>query len=248
MHIIQEKLINLAENHNLADLTLRKIGELIDEPGSPQKIKHHLNQLIGKGLLVMSPDGKELKKVRMGINNKSKLVSLPILGSANCGQALVFADEKIEGYLKISLSLLENSLINKIKDLFVLRAVGDSMNRAAINNKNIEDGDFVIIDKSIISPNNGDYVVSIIDGAANIKKFYNDQANCQIILASESSHDFPPIYIHQADYMSYSICGRVVGVFKKPDELALIRESSAQDILDSLGPISKEEVAYYEKL
>lgn len=245
MHLIQEKIINLADSRNLSDLTLRKIGELIGEPKSPQKIKHHLNQLIGKGLLIVGPDGK-IKKTKGGIG-KSGLISLPILGSANCGQALIFADEKVEGYLKISKGLLKNNLINKIKDVFVLKAVGNSMNRATINGKNIEDGDYVIIDKKEVV-RNGDHVVSIIDGAANIKKIYIDKKNNQIILLSESNQDFPPIYISEKDGNSYLICGKVADVIKKPDEMALMRNASSSDILKDLGEISKEEVEYYENL
>lgn len=249
MHLIQQKIVNLAQNNNLADLTLRKIGEMIGEPGSPQKIKHHLNQLISKGLLRVSSDGKEIKKIEQGVDKTSKMVSLPIRGSANCGQPLLFADDVIEGYLKVSINTLGNNLINKIKDLFVLKAVGNSMNRAEVNGKNnIEDGDFVIIDKNIGNLHNGDYVVSAIDGGANIKKIYVDKPGNQIILASESNQDFPPIYIHQDDYSDYLVCGRVVGVMKKPDEMALMRDVSAQDILSNLGKISKEEVDYYKSL
>lgn len=248
MHIIQQKLLNLAENNNLADLTLRKMGESIQESGSPQKIKHHLNQLISNGLLVISADGQEIKKIRQGIDENSNIVSLPIRGSANCGQAMLFADDYIEGYLKISLGLLSDNLINKIKDLFVLKAVGNSMNRATVMGKNIEDGDFVIVDKNVLKPRNGEYVVSAIEGAANIKKFYLDPQNHQIMLLSESSQDFPPIYIHEKDYTEYVVCGRVVGVMKKPDELELMRNASAQDVLNYLGPISKEEVDYYKNL
>lgn len=246
MHIIQEKLINLADNYNLSDLTLRKIGELVHEPNSPQKIKHHINQLISKGLLVVSSDGKKTKKTKGGLN-KSGLVSLPILGSANCGQALIFADEKIEGYLKLSFSLLRKDLISRIKEIFVLKAVGNSMNRIAIDSKNIEDGDFVLVDKGAVVKN-GDCVVSVIDGAANIKKFYIDKNNNQIILLSESSQDFPPIYISKEDQDSYLICGKVVGIMKKPDEMTLMRDASLTDVLNDLGNISKEEVEYYESL
>jgi repressor LexA len=246
MHIIQEKLINLADEYNLSDLTLRKIGELVYEPNSPQKIKHHINQLISRGLLVVTPDGKTTKKAKGGLG-KSGLFSLPILGSANCGQALIFADDKIEGYLKLSRNLLKKDLINEIKELFVLKAVGNSMNRAVIDNKNIEDGDFLIINKGSIVKS-GDYVVSIIDGVANIKKFYIDKPNNQIILLSESSQDFAPIYISKEDQDSYLIGGKVVGIMKKPDEMALMRDASAMDILNDLGDISKEEVEYYENL
>lgn len=44
MHIIQKKLLKLAENHDLGSMSYRKIGGLIDEE-SAQKIKHHLEQL-----------------------------------------------------------------------------------------------------------------------------------------------------------------------------------------------------------
>lgn len=248
MHIIQQKLLNLAKECNLADLTLRKTGELISEPGSPQKIKHHLDKLIEKGLLIVSGDGKILKSASGGIDEKSKILSLPIVGSANCGEALTFADQKIEGYLKVSLKILGEKFRSKLKDLFVLRAVGDSMNRADIKGKTIEDGDYIIAEKTFARPLDGDYVVSIIDGLANIKKIIIDEKNQQIILNSESSLDLPPIYIHKDDYSDYLVCGKVVEVMKKPDELSFMRDESAKDILKNLGPISKEEVEYYESL
>ncbi|MFA5086373.1 MAG: S24 family peptidase [Candidatus Paceibacterota bacterium] len=245
MHLVQEKIINLAGSRDLSALTLRKIGELIGEPGSPQKIKHHIGQLVGKGLLSVSPDGK-IKKAGTGAG-KSGLISLPILGSANCGQALIFADERIEGYLKLSRGLLKKDLIGRIDEVFVLKAVGDSMNRASINGKNIENGDYVIIDKKE-TVRNGDCVVSIIDGAANIKKILFDKKNARIILLSESSRDFPPIYISENDGDSYLVCGKVVDVMKKPDEMTAMKNASYSDILKDLGDISKEEVDYYENL
>ena len=248
MHKIQEKILNLSKNQNLASFTLRKIGELIDEKGSPQKIKHHLNKLIEKGLLVVSADGERISKLSAGVDKKNNLVSLPIFGSANCGQALELAENNIEDYLKISKRILGKDSIKKIKDLFVLKAVGQSMNRANVNGKNIEDGDYLIIDREYKIPQNGDYIVSIIDESANIKKFYSDDKNKQVILISESTQDMPPIYIHKEDLVSYLICGKVVNVIKKLDELSLMRDASARDILQDLGPISKEEVEYYENL
>jgi SOS-response transcriptional repressor LexA len=247
IHLTQQKLLILAKEQNLAGLTLRKIGELVDEPGSPQKIKHHLDKLIEKGLLLRSIDEKTLTLAGAGLDEKSKLISLPIIGSANCGEAAVCADQKVEGYLKISLGVLENSLKNKISSLFVLRAVGNSMNRANVNDKNIEEGDFVIVEKNQ-SPANGDYIVSTIEGLANIKKFMFDKQSGQIILISESSLDLPPIYIHKDDYSDYFVCGKVVDVIKKPDELASLRDFSGKDILKELGLISKEDYDYYEKL
>jgi len=83
---------------------------------------------------------------------------------------------------------------------------------------------------------------------ANVKKFLIDRANHQVILLSESSQNIAPIYIHEDDCADYLVCGRVVDVIKQPDELESFRRASYSDILKDLGPISKEEVDYYENL
>ena len=49
---------------------------------------------------------------------------------------------------------------------------------------------------------------------ANIKKFHFDRENSRIVLVSESSKDFPPIFIHEDD--DFNISGKVVQVIKKP--------------------------------
>jgi hypothetical protein len=72
--------------------------------------------------------------------------------------------------------------------------------------------------------------------------------NNQIILLSESSQDFSSVCIHEKDHSNYLVCSRVVGVIKKPDELSLMRDAAAQDVLNALGPISKEEADYYSNL
>ncbi|MCU0652914.1 MAG: hypothetical protein MUD10_01520 [Candidatus Pacebacteria bacterium] len=248
MHIIQEKILNLARERNLAGLTLRKIGALVGVPDSPQKIKHHLDKLIEKGLLLPRADGKELRAAARGLDKETKIISLPIIGSANCGEALTFADEQIEGYLKVTLHVLPPGFASRTKDLYVLKAVGHSMNRANVNGKSIENGDYVLIDRIVKNPNNGEYVVSVIDGLSNIKRYYFDSKNRQIILASESTHDLPPIYIHESDKTDYLVCGKVVDVFKKPDEMADFMDAAGKDILKELGPMPKDEFDHYNNL
>lgn len=248
MHIIQQKILGLAREKNLAQMTLRGIGEAIGQPDSPQKIKHHLDQLMQKGLLLQTADGKTLKPVAPGIDKKTKLISLPIVGAANCGPAITFVDEKIEGYLKVSPGILGSAMAKRSKDLYVLRAIGESMNRADVKGKNIEEGDYVIVDGAARRPRNGDYVVSVIDGLSNIKKYHADAKNKRIILVSESSLDLPPIYIHEKDLNDYIICGTIIDVFKEPDELADFMDASGKDILKELGPMSKEEYDYYKNL
>ncbi len=210
MHSLQEKLLKLAKTSNLADMSLRSIGKLINE-SSPQKIKHHLLQLEKKGLIQMDRLSKVMVKTEPGSFYKSPLVSLPILGSANCGPATVYAENNVEGYLRIS-----GKLLSKKKDVFAIKASGYSMNKANINGESLEDGDYAVVDPSYKSFKNGDYVLSIIDGMANIKRYFNDKAGKRVILLSESSASYSPIFIHYDDMDTFLVNGKVIQVIKKP--------------------------------
>lgn len=208
MHIIQEKLLKLITESNITRMTLREIGELIDEK-YPQKVKHHLDQLEKKGFIKRDPDKKEISRLDHQTGAVTSLLSVPIVGAANCGPATIFANENIEGYIKIS-----KSILRKCKNIFAIRAQGLSMNKASVNGNTIEDGDYLIIDSEDTTPNSGDIVLSVIDDMANIKKYVWDEINNQVVLVSESTKNLPPIYIHQDD--SFVINGKVIQIIKKP--------------------------------
>ena len=142
------------------------------------------------------------------INDTPSFIQIPILGTANAGEAIACAEEEVEGYLRV-----DKKLTNSKNNLFALRVSGDSMDRAKIKRKNIGDGDFVLIDPEYIDPDNGDYVLSIIDGCANIKKFKREN-NGELCLISESSNmEHKPIYISSED--DFMVNGRVIDVIKK---------------------------------
>lgn len=206
MHIIQEKLLKLVSERNLGALKLREIGELIGVD-HPQKIKHHLSQLERKGFVLIDRKNKKITRISNKARAGDIFVSIPIVGVANCGPANIYADQNIEGYLKISKRLAPNK-----KSVFVLRAEGNSLNKANIGGKNVETGDFVIVDSENTSPRDGDYVVSVIDGMANIKKYRLDKENARIALLSESTQNHSPIFIHESD--DFRISGKVVEVVK----------------------------------
>ncbi len=215
MHEIQVKILKLLDKKDFDGLTLREIGKKIGVEDSPQKIKHHLLQLEKKGMIFIDRVNKKIIKVGNGINKdiSKNIISLPILGNASCGFATVFADENIEGYLKISKNVIGNK---DVKRLFVIRAIGDSMNLANINGNNIEEGDYVVVDLSVNEPEENDYVLSTIDKCANIKRFHLDTKNKMVMLFSESTKDYPPICIHFDDFDEYYISGKVIQVIKKP--------------------------------
>ncbi len=217
MNPIQEKLIELSQKHNIKKMGLRHIGRLIGIE-HPQTIKYHLQKL---GLLDGSKKQRpDVKKIIIQKKPKQELISVPILGLANCGDATMFADSKVEGNLMLSSKLLS---CRDSRNLFAVRAVGSSMNQANVNGKNIDDGDYVVVDGKDNDVKTGDYVLSVIAGLANIKKIVKDDSQKQIALISESKQFFPPIYLHLDDLNDYIVNGKVVDVIKESNDTNDIR-------------------------
>lgn len=209
MHTIQQKLLRLADTYNIGNMSLRDVAKIIDVP-HPQIVKHHLEQLERRGLIEWDRENKTISKKSAGIYSNSDFNIVPVLGAANCGHADIYADERIEGHIKVSSFLLKNR-----KSVFAIKAVGASMNQANINGRNIEDGDYVIIDATDKNVTSNDYVLSVIDEIANIKKIIIDHQNSQVCLVSESSNQYPPIYIHESEATKYFVSGKVIQVIKQ---------------------------------
>lgn len=218
IHPIQKLLLELSSRHNLASLTLREMAKGIGMPDeSPQKVKHHLLQLQKKGFLKIDKAKGVMEKSEMqpswakGLlkNVSSRVFSIPIIGTASCGPATIFAEQNFEGFLRVSSKLINQS---SPKDLFAIRADGSSMNRAEINGKKIEDGDYVIVRKDESVPDNNEVVLVIVDEKGTIKRFIDDRKNGQIVLKADSSYDYEPIYLHPSD--EFFVNGKVIGVVK----------------------------------
>lgn len=217
MHPIQEKLLNLSKERNLAQISLREMAAAIGMPAeSPQKIKHHLQQLEKKGFFTIDKAKGLMEKAKLLpglasglLTEASSLFSIPIVGTANCGPATLYAEQNFEGFLRVSGRLLGRS---SPAGLYAIKTNGSSMNRAEIGGKKIEDGDYVVIDSGRREPANNDIVLAIIDNKATIKRFIDDRANGQVILKADSSYDYEPIYLHPDD--DFLINGKAVAVIK----------------------------------
>ena len=216
LQFIDIQLLKIAQKADINKMGLRQLGRLINEskPEHPQTIKYHLAKLDEAGLLKDKNKAKKFINLNKG-KRGGKLFNLPILGFANCGPAEMLAEENIVGYLKISSKLLDRK---KPNGLFVVRAVGDSLNQALdVPGGSISNGDYVIIDNEQKSPRSGDYILSIIDGAANLKRYF--KRDKQIELVSESTEDISPIYIHEDEKDEYFVNGVVVRVMKSSVDL-----------------------------
>lgn len=217
MHSIQEGLLELSKRKNLANLSLREMAKAISRPNeSPQKIKHHLLQLQKKGFLVIDRDKGVMGRTALrpslvkGLLKKAaKLFSIPIVGTANCGPAEIFAEQNFEGFLRISSKLLRRV---KPDGLYAIKADGSSMNRAEIHGRRIEDGDYIVVDCTDKDIKTNDIVLAIIDNKATVKKFIDDRNNGQIILKADSSFDYEPIFLHPED--EFFINGKAIAIVK----------------------------------
>ena len=100
-------------------------------------------------------------------------VRIPVLGAIACGIPK-YAEENIEEYVKLPVSLFGQG------DYFILRAVGDSMIGASI-----EDGNLVLIRKQDYA-NEGQIVVALINNDATLKRFYPEPKKHRVRLHPEN--------------------------------------------------------------
>ena len=212
MHNKQKQLLALIDTDpNIGSYSLRTIADKIGVPDKPQIVKYHLQQLEKAGMIQMNLEQGVIKPVKRGLvkSTVNTVFSLPVVGSANCGPATIFAEQNIQQYLKVSSSMLP---YNK-KDLYSVIADGNSMNLAKVDGKNtIESGDFVLVDSGYKNYKNGDIVVAVIDGMATIKRYKDDKANQRIVLEADSTDKYLPIFIHEGD--DFQLSGKVVGIIK----------------------------------
>ena len=207
MHYIQQKILSFADKINLKRDGLRQVGRLVGE-SHPFKVSYHLKKLEENGFIKINKKTGEIKQTKKEKPQKGLFLAIPVLGEANCGEANIFAEENLEGYIKVSKNIVKGG-----SNLIAIRASGNSMNKASINGKNIEDGDYVIVDTKK-QPQSNSYVLAITDNCANIKKILIDSKNKIISLIPESTENHPVIFVHEND--KFLINGVVKHVIKKP--------------------------------
>ncbi len=213
---VYDFIVSYVEEHSAAP-SLEEIAGHFPFLKYPSSAHYHVRKLQDDGYLERESNRPRSIGIYADKEIKSPLlkkggfdsVGIPILGAANAGSATIFAEEEAEGYLKVS-----RNVLNRRDGVFALRVEGDSMNKAKISGKNLEEGDFVLIDSEYKTPKNGDYVLSIIDDMANLKKFDRDAKTGDIRLVSESTNlKHKPIYVSSED--NFMVNGKIIAVVKK---------------------------------
>jgi repressor LexA len=140
---------------------------------SPRSAALVLERLIKAGVVKRRPDGNlQLLKDPEAESVNPQTVDIPLVGSVACGVP-IYAEENIEAMIPVSKNLARPG-----NRYFLLRAVGDSMNLAGI-----DDGDLTLV-RQQATANNGDLVVALIDDKATIKEFHH--AGDAVILKPKS--------------------------------------------------------------
>lgn len=145
------------------------------EYGSPRSAVLIIEDLVNKGLLKKRENGS-IQLVR-DLEEKSyhaQTINVPLVGTVACGTPIL-AEENIEGYISVSTGLAKPN-----HKYFLLRALGDSMNKAGIN-----DGDIVLVQQQPTA-DEGDKVVALIDDGATVKKFHKTEE--AIVLKPQSNN------------------------------------------------------------
>lgn len=166
----------------------------------------YLNALEEKGYIERTSEDRGI--LLKGVTADT-FVQIPVFGSASAGAAAMFADQYVEGYLRVSKRLVKD------RNIFAVQVNGTSMNKATVNGKTIENGDFVLVNADVKEFKNGDKVLVVIDGLATVKTYRTVPGSKTLALLPESRDPrHKPIFLTADD--NFVINGRVVNVLKMP--------------------------------
>ena len=130
-----------------------------------------------------------------------------IVSQVNAGKALHIAEEDLLGYIFFN----DFTDVDTKKD-YALQIDGDSMNEKRINDKLIEEDDYVLV-KPDHSINSGDTIVAIdMDGAVNVKEIYKGADGNMLKSISNNKENI------NVDSTGYTKLGKVVDVIKNKKE------------------------------
>ena len=183
--------------------TLKEIKNILETKGlklkSINSVVQYLKALEQKGYIERFSKARGIKILKKSTED---FVEIPLLGNANCGEALSFADDRIEDFINISKKHIKGNQ----NDYFFVKAIGDSMNKKS----GIKNGDLVLVKKTEGEPELNSNIVVVINGMGTIKKFQKING-APVLLPDSTNTTHQPIILHSEDRVN--ICGKVEKVF-----------------------------------
>ncbi len=161
--------------------TLREINEVTGGK-SPRSASIVIDRLVKLGMLRIT--GNNLRLTGNPALNPSSIetIDVPLVGTVTCGLPML-AIENIETVIPVS-----TKLAKKGSTYFLLRASGDSMNEAEINN-----GDILLV-RQQSSADDGQKVVALINDEATVK-ILERRGSAVILRPKSSNKNYKPIIL-----------------------------------------------------
>jgi DUF2075 family protein len=126
------------------------------------------------------------KPIRSPITKE--MIEIPLVGSAPCGSPLL-GEENIQEYIPV-----EKSKIKSGFEYFVLRAEGDSMNMAGINDRDL------VLCKQQLKAETGDRVVALLGGEnVTIKEYGPRENGIRLLIPRSTNRKHKPITPEDGD-------------------------------------------------
>ncbi len=161
--------------------------EVADGVGaSKATVQRYISQMCEDGIINFSG-----WRTMTSAKAKTQVIRVPVLGRIACGIPK-FAEENIEEYVKLPVALFGKG------DFFILRAYGDSMIEAGI-----DDGDLVLI-RQQNTADVGQIVVALMEDEATLKRFYPEPEHHRIRLHPENTH-LEDIYVDDCEIQGVAI-------------------------------------------
>ena len=151
--------------------------------------------------LIQKTKQKETNINKGLIQSIKDIISIPVLGTADCGEPLSFAEDYIEDHIQISKKFIKGDQ----NDYFFVKAQGDSMNKEGIKDKS-----YVLVRKGQNVSGNGENVLAVVNGLGTIKKFHR-QKDAIFLSPNSTNSKHKPIVLHPEE--EFFVSGLVERVF-----------------------------------
>lgn len=179
-----EKFVSDYTDSNGISPTMQEVADGVGS--SKATVQRYIAQLCDDGILDYSG-----YRTMTSTKTKAAAIRVPVLGTIACGIPK-FAEENIEEYVRLPVALFGKG------NFFILRAYGDSMIEAGIDN-----GDLVLIRQQSYA-DEGQIVVALMEDEATLKRFYPEPKKHRIRLHPENSR-MDDIYVDNCEIQGVAV-------------------------------------------
>lgn len=179
-----EKFVSDYTDSNGISPTMQEVADGVGS--SKATVQRYIAQLCEDGILHYSG-----YRTMTSTKTKAAAIRVPVLGTIACGIPK-FAEENIEEYVRLPVALFGKG------NFFILRAYGDSMIEAGIDN-----GDLVLIRQQNYA-DEGQIVVALMEDEATLKRFYPEPKKHRIRLHPENSR-MDDIYVDNCEIQGVAV-------------------------------------------